>query len=137
MSTVIVTLGFILLAAIGAVGRGWFTAAMPDRRSAALATLVLNVGGAFALGAVIANAGSAVITAVGTAGLGALTTFSTMQLDLVELAETEAVNGTDGTDEADGRLIGPVPPRLLAAGYLLGTVVLGVVAADAGLRLEV
>ena len=129
MSTLAVAFGFAVCAAAGAVARGWFTGAMEDRRAAALATLVLNVTGAFALGALITNAGTGVLTAVGTAGFGALTTFSTMQLDLVELAELTDEQGDQGRQ-------GGLPTKVLAAVYLLGTVVLGVIAADAGLRLE-
>ncbi len=109
----IVALGFIAMAGIGAVARGQISHVMPGRFGAEFATLGINVVGAFALGVLTARAGDSVITAVGAGGLGALTTYSTF------IAAGERVRRAAG--ERAGAL------------YVVATIALGVGAAALGL----
>jgi CrcB protein len=79
-----------------------------------LGTLVVNVAGSALLGVLLGlrNVSPAVLALVGTGFCGALTTFSTFGYDVVRLVEERAL--------------------LRVAGYLLGTVLLGIAAAAAG-----
>lgn len=79
-----------------------------------LGTLAVNVVGSAVLGVVLGLRGvpPAVLALVGTGFCGTLTTFSTFGFDVVRLVEERAV--------------------LRMAGYLTGTVVLGLGAAAAG-----
>ncbi len=99
---------FVVLAGAGAVAR-WVLV----RSDAAL--VGLNVAGAFLLGLLVGtDPGAGVVTALGTGGLGALTTWSTLALRIDERRRTD--------------------PR--GAGLVLAlTVVVGVLAALAGLEL--
>ena len=77
---------FIATAAAGTLLRWHASMTVPIR---AIATFVVNVGGAFALGLLsTATADSQLIG--GVAGLGALTTFSTLIAELVELHELQS-----------------------------------------------
>ncbi|RMH79207.1 MAG: fluoride efflux transporter CrcB [Actinomyces sp.] len=78
-----------------------------------LGTLVVNLCGAFLLGLIDSWSGAGA-TVAGTAGLGALTTFSTFADDLVELGRARP---------------------LLAVAYATATLAGGVLAAAAGLAL--
>jgi CrcB protein len=79
-------------------------------------TLLVNVVGSLVLGVVVGAGPDAAVTAVvGTGWCGALTTYSTFSLETVQLVRT-------------GR-------ALSAAGYAVGSVLLGVGAAALGLRL--
>ena len=101
---------FVLTAAAGTLIRWQASMSTPIR---AIGTFVVNVGGAFALGLLsTASADSQLIG--GVAGLGAMTTFSTLVAELVEL------------DEID---------RRLSLGYGAATFVVGVFAAWVGLTL--
>jgi len=73
-------IGFGAVAGVGTLIR-WDLA---DRFTPPAGTLLVNLAGTFALGAAAELDGLAA-TLVGTAGLGALTTFSTVMLELVEL----------------------------------------------------
>ena len=76
-----------------------------------LATLAVNVVGAFALG-LLSTATDAAMTIVGVGGIGALTTFSTLADDIRQLWVTGAAR---------------------AGAYVAATLVLGLAAAAAGL----
>ncbi|MGI9603703.1 MAG: fluoride efflux transporter FluC [Acidimicrobiales bacterium] len=106
---------FVLLAAAGALTRWLGRSFVTGRVGQAVATLVVNLSGAFALGFVVVRASDPVITAIGIGGLGTYTTFSTLVGDVVALT-------------ADGR-------RWAATGYLVASVAGGVALADLGLRL--
>lgn len=105
--------------ALGGPARYAVEAALPAAEGAVpWATLAVNVGGAFALGVVVANRARALPAlglAVGTGFLGAFTTFSTWMLQVFELA-------------VDGHL-----PR--ACAYVAGTLLAGLAAAAAGTAL--
>jgi CrcB protein len=103
-------LAFVVLASIGAVLRA--AAGHRLNRGLPLGTLVVNVTGSFALG-LLHGASPPVITAVGTGGLGAYTTFSSFARDTVALVEERQ--------------------PAAAVAYVLGTGVLTVAAAWAGL----
>jgi CrcB protein len=83
-------------------------------RGSVLGTATVNVAGSLVLGLVLGaqDAPGWLVALVGTGFCGTLTTFSTFGADVVRLVEERAV----------GR----------AAGYLAGTLVLGVAAAAAG-----
>lgn len=79
-----------------------------------IGTLLVNVAGAFLLGLVHDSTGTE-ITLIGVAGLGSLTTFSTVAGETIDLTA------------------GPQPRR--AAAYVATTFVAGIAAAAAGLAL--
>ena len=109
----ITALGFVGLAALGALLRA--LAGHRLNRELPLGTLVVNVSGSFALG-VLHGAAPPVVTAVGTGGLGAFTTFSSFARDAVALVEERR--------------------PLAARAYVLGTCLLTTAAAWAGLILS-
>lgn len=101
---------FVLTAAAGTLLRWQASLTVPVR---ALGTFAVNVGGAFALGLLsTASADSQLIG--GVAGLGAMTTFSTLVAEAIELDEIS---------------------RTLAVRYVAATFVVGVGAAWLGLQL--
>ena len=77
---ILAVLGFGAVAGVGTLIR-WDVA---GRFTPPVGTLLVNLTGTFALGAA-AELDGLTATLVGTAGLGALTTFSTVMLELVEL----------------------------------------------------
>lgn len=78
---------FVMTAAAGTLLRWAASMSVPVR---AIATFAVNVGGAFALGLLsTASVDSQLVG--GVAGLGALTTFSTLVAELVELNEMNPV----------------------------------------------
>ena len=108
----IVAMGFVVLAGAGAVARAEI--GHVANRSFPMGTMAVNVTGAFALG-LLAGAGDPMATVVGTAGLGALTTFSSFARDTVALVEER---------------------RPTAAAVYIGlTVIVGIAAAAGGLVL--
>ena len=94
-------------AAAGALLR-WQTGRLLPRP---LATLAVNVVGAFALG-LLSGAADPVLTVLGAGGLGVLTTFSTLADDIRHLWATSTARAT---------------------GYIAATLILGIGAAAAGL----
>jgi len=87
-------------------------------------TLLVNVLGAFLLGLLAgSDASAATLTVVGTGGLGALTTFSRLAQDAVDLAEP--------SDDISPGMRSPGIPVL----YLGTTLVLGLAAAWLGLEI--
>ena len=102
---------FVATAAAGTLLRWYASMTVPVR---AIATFAVNVGGAFALGLLsTATADSQLVG--GIAGLGALTTFSTLVAETIELDEIS---------------------RSLAVRYVGATFVVGVAAAWVGLQLS-
>ena len=111
----------------GAAGTGlryWISAVVPHWLGVPVATLGINVAGAFLLGILLELlAGSGhdsgwsrrIRLAVGTGGLGGFTTYSALATDTVSLAATH-------------------PGR--AAGYALATVIIGAVASLTGIWLS-
>jgi CrcB protein len=81
---VITAAAFVVLASAGALVRA--AAGRRLNRALPLGTLAVNVSGSFALG-LLAGAAPPVVTAVGTGGLGAYTTFSSFARDAVALVE--------------------------------------------------
>ncbi len=79
-----VVFGFVALASAATIIRWKLSVAL--RRP--YGTLLVNVAGAFALGW-LSSAPQAAQTVVGVAGLGALTTFSTLVFELVELWDSD------------------------------------------------
>ena len=74
------TAGAVVRHGVNLLGRAW------------VGTLVLNVVGAFVLGALTGSGASAdTLLVVGTAGCGSLTTFSTFALEVVEARDTTRV----------------------------------------------
>ena len=108
-----IAVAFVALAAAGALAR----AVVGHRLNRAFptGTLLVNVTGSFALG-LLSGASPAVVTAVGTGGLGAYTTFSSFARDVVALVEERKWGS--------------------AATYVLATLVIGVAAAAAGVSLS-
>lgn len=106
---------FVLAAAAGALARALAGRRLNRAAGFPLGTLVVNVSGSLALG-LVAGASAPVVTVVGTAGLGAYTTFSSFARDAVALVE----EGRAGT----------------AAGYVAASCGLSVAAAWAGLALS-
>ncbi len=96
--------------AVGAVVR-YAVGRWLDRPGAPWGTFAVNAVGSFVLGVVLGAADPATAALVGTGFCGALTTYSTFALELVEL------------------------PRRRAVAYALGSVVTGLGAAAAGLAL--
>lgn len=84
----ITAVAFAVAAGVGAVLRATADVVDGDRFRIPLGTLTVNLVGSFLLGAG-AGLGSPVFTVVGTAGIGALTTFSTFSGQLVELARDD------------------------------------------------
>ena len=106
----ITAIGFVGAAALGAVTR-WQLGAHQLPRP--LATLLVNITGAFALG-LLDGWTAPELTVVGVGGLGAYTTFSTLADDVVDLGNRS---------------------RGAAAAYVAVTLVAGIGAAAAGLAL--
>ena len=106
----ITIVGFVGAAALGTLIRWRASVALPRP----VATLLLNLSGAFALG-LLDGWSAPELTVVGVGGLGAYTTFSTLADDVIELWRSD---------------------RRLGAAYVTSTVVGGVGAAAAGLALS-
>lgn len=79
----------VLGAAVGAPLR-YLVSRLANRPGAPWGTLAVNVGGSFVLGVVLARATPEVAALVGTGFCGALTTYSTFALELVELPRARA-----------------------------------------------
>jgi CrcB protein len=107
---VITVVGFLVVGAVGALLRA--EAGRRANRAFPTGTLAVNVIGAFALG-LLSAASSPTLTVAGIAGLGAMTTFSSFARDAVALLEEHR--------------------GAAAVLYVVGTVVLGLTAAGAGL----
>lgn len=111
MTTVV---GFVVLAGTGAVARWW--ALGHGHGKFPWPTLLVNVSGAFVLGCLTgADLSAPVFTVLGTAGLGAYTTFSTFTGEAHDLV---------GAGESP-----------TAAAYVAVSVLAGVTAAATGLAL--
>jgi CrcB protein len=108
-----IVLGFVVLAAAGALAR--WRIGHHLNRAFPTGTLLINVTGSFALG-LLHNASPTVLTMVGTGGLGAFTTFSTFAHHTADLA-------------GGGR-------RTAAVAYIAASVVLAVAAAGAGIAVS-
>lgn len=106
--------GFVAAAAVAAVGRSLVGRRLNRPDHLPVGTLAVNVAGALALG-MLAGWEAPAVTIVGVGGLGALTTFSTLAVEVDALLADDRV----GT----------------ALAYVGVTVVLGVGAAGAGLAL--
>lgn len=78
----VTTLAFVLIAGAASVVRLAVRGALPTPAGLPLGTLAVNLAGAFVLG-VVAGWSAPVGTVVATAGLGALTTFSTLASEVV------------------------------------------------------
>ncbi len=100
---------FVAAAALGAVMRWQAGRLLPS----VWGTFVVNVAGAFALGA-LSGVGHTAAAVIGVGGLGGLTTFSTLAAELRDLASRHPVK---------------------AAAYLTATLTAGLGAAAAGIRL--
>jgi CrcB protein len=90
VSGVLVWVGVGVLGGLGAVARVVLDAAVGVRAGRALpvGTFVVNVSGAFGLGLVVGlDAAGDVLLLVGTAALGAYTTFSTWMFETERLGE--------------------------------------------------
>lgn len=86
---------FTVLAGAGAVIR-WHATRRHDRPQGwPIGTLTVNVAGSFALG-LLASAGDAVQTAVGTGGVGALTTWSGFAAHLADPSRSAASRSAYG-----------------------------------------
>lgn len=90
---------FLVAAGIGAPGRYLVDGWIQDRTSGAFpwGTFTVNVTGCLALGVLAGlglyhDLGTTARTVLGTGGLGAYTTFSTLTFETVRLAEEGAVN---------------------------------------------
>jgi CrcB protein len=90
---------FLVAAGIGAPGRYLVDGWIQDRTSGAFpwGTFTVNVTGCLALGVLAGlglyhDLGTTTRTVLGTGGLGAYTTFSTLTFETVRLAEEGAVN---------------------------------------------
>jgi fluoride exporter len=110
----ITALAFVIAAACGALARAEAGRRWNRHDGFPLGTAIVNVTGSFLLGLVWALAPSAV-TVLGLGGLGAYTTFSSFARDAAALGERRRV--------------------ALAVVYVTSTVVFGVVAAAAGIRI--
>lgn len=86
MSTVVAVVGFVVAAAAGGIIRYRLRVAGSDAFRVPVGTLAANLVGCFALGAVAGWEGPA-STVLATAGIGALTTFSTFSAEVVDLWE--------------------------------------------------
>ncbi len=107
-------IAFVLFAGAGTAIRLLATERWP---SGHVGTMAVNVTGSLALG-LLAGTGEAVLTAVGTGGLGALTTFSRFAADTANMSHTRL-------GKRRGRAIG----------HVVNTLVLGIGAATLGLHL--
>lgn len=76
-----ILLGFVVAAGFGALLRWEASRRIPPP----LGTLLVNVTGSFGLG-LLHGAGADTSTVLGIAGFGALTTFSTLAVELTEMA---------------------------------------------------
>ncbi|HEV7760690.1 MAG TPA: fluoride efflux transporter CrcB [Acidimicrobiales bacterium] len=92
-------IGFLVAAALGAPARYLVDGWVQDRAGGALpwGTFVVNMTGCLVLGVVTGlglyhGLGDTTRTIVGTGGLGAYTTFSTLSFETVRLAEEGAVD---------------------------------------------
>ena len=79
-----IAMGFVLAAGVGAMAR-WQLRAEFGRLAG---TMAANTLGSFILGLLVGQS-DGTSTVVGIAGLGALTTWSTLMSELVELAEVD------------------------------------------------
>jgi CrcB protein len=77
----VIVLGFVVAAGVGTLLRWEASRRVPPP----LGTLLVNVAGSFGLG-LLHGAGAGTTTVLGVAGLGALTTFSTLAVELTETA---------------------------------------------------
>jgi len=112
---------FLAVAGAGAALRWLATDRWPGGHRG---TLLVNVLGAFLLGLLAgSDASAATLTVVGTGGLGALTTFSRLAQDAVDLAEP--------SDDTSPGMRSPGVPVL----YLGATLSLGLAAAWLGLEI--
>lgn len=107
-------IGFAGAAAVGALARAEAGRRLNRHEGFPFGTLLVNVVGSFLLG-LLWDAAPPMMTVVGTAGLGAFTTFSSFARDAVALAEQRHV--------------------AQAAVYVATTMVAGVAAAAVGLAL--
>lgn len=105
---------FAVAAALGALARAEAGRRWNLHEGFPFGTLAVNVAGSFLLG-LMWDVAPPMITVVGVAGLGALTTFSSFARDVVALAELRRM--------------------ALAAAYLVATCAAGVAAAAAGVAL--
>jgi fluoride exporter len=94
-----IALGFVAAAVIGTASR-WQLGRLPQP----VGTLIANLGGAFALG-LLTGAGNDSRVVLGVAGIGALTTFSTV---MVELLDLWVINRREATNYLVATLIGGV-----------------------------
>lgn len=85
MTALAVAVGFGIAAAVGTVLRWRISTALGPG-----GTLLINISGAFALG-LLASTSGAVVTVLGTAGLGALTTVSGIFPESVRLSRASPV----------------------------------------------
>ena len=108
-----IAIAFLVAAALGALARALVGQRL--NRAFPTGTLLVNVSGSFALG-LLSGASPAVLTVIGTGGLGAYTTFSSFARDVVALI-----------DEREW---------VAVAGYVLASLVIGVAAAAAGISLS-
>lgn len=76
-----IALGFVVAAGIGTLLRWEAGRRIPPP----LGTLTVNLAGSFGLG-LLHGAGADAATVVGVGGLGAMTTFSTLAVELTEMA---------------------------------------------------
>jgi CrcB protein len=109
----VIAAAFVALAAVGTLARAVLGRRL--NRSFPAGTLLVNVTGSFALG-LLHNAAPGALTALGTGGLGAYTTFSAFARDA-------SILGGDRRWSA-------------AVGYVAASVVLAVAAAGAGMALS-
>jgi CrcB protein len=109
----VIAIAFVALAAAGALSRALVGRSL--NRAFPVGTLLVNVSGSFALG-LLHGASPAVLTAAGTGGLGAYTTFSSFARDAIALVEERK--------------------PWAAVGYVGSTVVVGVAAAALGIVLS-
>jgi CrcB protein len=107
---VIVALGFVAAAAIGACARGALLLRLNPVRGLPWGTLAVNVSGSLALGLAVELA-PAWLTVLGTGALGAYTTFSTFALEVVRLFE-------EGDRALAAAYVGVMLTASVAAGWL-------------------
>lgn len=86
----ITVVGFAAAAVLGALARAETGHRFNRHEGVAVGTLLVNVVGSFLLG-LLWNVAPPLVTVVGTAGLGAFTTFSSFARDAVALAEERQV----------------------------------------------